>query len=102
MPTYEWRCLKCASSHTKKLPMEGDAKDSYEESMRCLGCGSEAFRRVFHAPTIHFDAPGFYSTRGNLFSNADEDKVMEHVERNIEAGYFDDVGLEDEPTQELE
>ena len=54
--TYDYECNKCGSSYT----VERGIRDA-EVLPVCVTC-HESMTRVWSAPTVVFNAPGFYST----------------------------------------
>jgi len=59
MPTYEYVCEKCNSSHKEIRSMNEE-----EKKLTCAadGCGGN-LSRVFNAPPIQFKGTGFNSSR---------------------------------------
>ncbi len=56
MPVYEFKCLICNIQYEEKREM-GDT------TLAPMCCGMR-MERVWSAPAVKFNAPGFYSTGG--------------------------------------
>ena len=63
MPTYEYRCQKCAHGYEKREGFHAPARQ------RCPKCGGSA-RRVLHPAPIVFKGSGFYVTDNRSSSRA--------------------------------
>jgi len=58
MATYEYQC-----NQDNKVQVISRHFDERDDLVICNGCGSE-MRRIFSAPAITFNGPGFYKTGG--------------------------------------
>lgn len=67
MPTYDYRCNKCAHRFSKNMPIG-------TKVVECETCGEPA-TKVFVAPAVHFSGSGFYAIDSKQKANPESSSV---------------------------